>query len=108
MAAVRLFYHKVLQDDLLRPFFVDLDMARQLQKQISFMACAFGAPAEYRGKDLRTAHAGLVAERGLSERHFDAIVRHLDEALCELGVSRKLIDEVLAVLHCYRLDVLGR
>src|SRR5688572_30371485 len=60
MAAVDIFYAKVLAHDLLRPFFAGLDMQAQIRKQVAFMSWAFGGPVEYRGRDLTAAHANLV------------------------------------------------
>ena len=42
MAAVDLFYQKVTDDELTRPFFKDLDMKAQATKQVAFMTWAFG------------------------------------------------------------------
>ena len=107
MAAVDLFYKKVLADETTRPFFVGLDLAAQTQKQISFMTWAFGGPAEYRGRDLRTAHAGLV-KKGLGDAHFDAVAKHLEATLRELGVGPALIGEVLGIVGGTRNEVLNR
>lgn len=56
------------------------------------MAWALGAPVEYKGRDLRTAHAQLVRERGLSDRHFDAVAGHLGATLRELGLGDELVE----------------
>lgn len=107
-AAVGLFYEKVLADELTRPFFDGLDMEQQVRKQIAFMSWALGGPSEYRGRDLRTAHAGLVRNRGLDDRHFDAIAGHLQATLEELDVPRDLIAEALGLIASTRAEVLGR
>jgi hemoglobin len=107
MAAVELFYAKVLEDELTRPFFAGLDMEAQTRKQIAFMTWAFGGPAEYKGRDLRAAHSKLLS-RGLTEAHFDAVARHLTATLTELGVERALVDEALGIVASTRNDVLGR
>jgi hemoglobin len=107
MAAVDLFYSKVLADELTRPFFEGLDMDAQIRKQIAFMAWAFGGPEAYKGRDLTTAHDNLVRNKGLSNVHFDAVARSLEESLRELGVERSLIDEVLAIVETTRGAVLG-
>ena len=107
MAAVDLFYKKVLEDELTRPFFVGLDVQAQIKKQIAFMAWAFGGPDEFKGRDLRIAHAGLVA-RGLSDQHFDAVVRHLEDTLAELGVAQPLIAEAIAIVGSVKGQVLNR
>ena len=108
MAAVDLFYRKVLADDLTRPFFEDLEMDAQIKKQVAFMTWAFGGPATYRGRDLRTAHAKLVQQKALSDVHFDAVAKHLQATLKELGVDDGLIAEALTIVGGTRNEVLGR
>jgi hemoglobin len=107
MAAVDLFYQKVIDDQLTRPFFKDLDMKAQATKQVAFMTWAFGGPAEYKGRDLRSAHAGLV-KRGLNDQHFDAVARHLAATLRELGVADELIQEAVGIVAAQRDVVLNR
>lgn len=104
-AAVVRFYEKVMGDASLAPFFDDLDMGAQIQKQIAFMKLAFGGPNQYSGRDLRTAHKRLVA-RGLNGGHFTAVADHLESTLVELGVDRPSIDEVLGIVGKTRGDVL--
>src|SRR5215470_7116586 len=106
MAAANLFYEKVLADPLTAPFFVELDMEAQTKKQMAFLAWAFGGPEEYRGRDLRTAHAPLVT-RGLGDVHFDAVARHLQATLEELGVTKDLIAEALGIVATTRNQVLN-
>lgn len=108
MAAVDIFYQKVLDDDLTRPFFDDVDMGAQARKQIAFMSVAFGGPVEYQGRPLREAHAALVRKRGLGDAHFDAVARHLEETLRELDIDAALITEVLQVVESTRSEVLSR
>jgi hemoglobin len=107
LAAVDLFYRKVMADELTRPFFSGLDMATQSRKQVAFMTWAFGGPAEYKGRDLKAAHSSLV-RRGLGDAHFDAVARHLKATLEELGVAPPLIDEALTIVGGTRSEVLGR
>lgn len=107
MAAVDRFYEKVLDDELTRPFFEDLDMGAQSRKQVAFMTWAFGGPQEYRGRDLRAAHAKLV-QRGLTDAHFDAVARHLEDTLQELEVAPELIQKALGIVGSTRSEVLGR
>ncbi|HSC86419.1 MAG TPA: group 1 truncated hemoglobin [Polyangiaceae bacterium] len=108
MAAVDLFYKKVLSDDVTKPFFEGLDMERQIKKQIAFMTVAFGGPDEYKGRDLRSAHANLVRSKGLGDVHFDAVAKHLTDTLMELGVSQPLVDEAIGIVATTRDAVLGR
>ncbi len=106
-AAVVRFYEKVMADSSLAPFFDGLDIDKQIQKQIAFMTMAFGGPNGYSGRDLRTAHAGLV-KRGLADAHFDAVAAHLGSTLDELGVAPAMRDEAITLVAGTRSDVLCR
>src|SRR4051812_15824146 len=86
MAAVDLFYKKVLADPQTQRFFDGLDMQVQVKKQVAFMMWALGGPAEHKGRDLGEAHAKLRTQ-GLNDSHFDAVAGHLLATLRELGVS---------------------
>jgi hemoglobin len=105
-AAVVLFYEKVMSDGALAPFFEGIDFQKQIEKQIAFMTMAFEGPNGYTGRDLRTAHAGLV-RRGLSDLHFDKVAHHLAATLDELGVATAVRDEVLTIVGGTRGDVLA-
>jgi hemoglobin len=107
MAAVDLFYQKVMADELTRPFFAGLDIEAQVKKQVSFMTWAFGGPSEYKGRDLRAAHAGLV-KKGLGDAHFDAVAGHLVSTLNDLGVAPELIQEAIGIVGSQRDAVLNR
>lgn len=106
-AAVDIFYRKVLADESISHFFDNIDMDRQIAKQKSFLTMAFGGPVAYTGRDMRAAHAHLVAA-GLNDEHFDAVVGHLGETLQELNVPAELIARIGAIAESVRADVLGR
>ena len=106
-AAVIGFYERVMSDPTLAPFFDNLDMGAQIKKQIAFMTMAFAGPNRYTGRDLRTAHARLVA-RGLDDSHFDSIQVHLRSTLEELGIDDSTINEIAAIVETTRRDVLGK
>ncbi len=108
LAAVDIFYSKVMKDELLARFFEHLDMDSQGNKMVSFMAWAFGGPDEYKGRDLRIAHQGLVKNMGLNDQHFDAVATHLKSTLEELDVGNALITRVLELVGSTRNDVLDR
>lgn len=106
-AAVVRFYDKVMADPSLAGFFENLDLGAQIQKQIAFMTMAFGGPSKYTGRDLQTAHAKLVKQRGLGDAHFDAVAQHLSDTLDELGVGSDVRDEVMTIVGGTRADVLS-
>lgn len=105
--AVDIFYRKVLSDDRISRFFEGVDMDRQAAKQKAFLTMVFGGPNNYTGKDMRRAHAHLVAQ-GLNDSHFNAVVENLGETLRELGVGDAQIAEVAKIAEGARNDVLGR
>lgn len=104
-ATVVKLYEKILEDDLLSPFFGDIDIPRLRNSQTAFVMMAFGGPNNYNGEGLRKAHQPLV-DRGLSDEHFDAVAGHLADGMRELGVSNELIAEAIAVVETTRDDVL--
>jgi hemoglobin len=105
-SAVVAFYAKVMTDPNVSGFFVGYDIHALIKKQIAFMTMAFGGPSKYSGRDLRVAHAGLV-QQGLTDQHFDAIARHLQTTLDELGVDSATTTEVMAIVGQTRQHVLG-
>ncbi len=107
-AAVDLFYDKVMADERTRRFFAGIDIAAQIKKQMAFMTLAFGGPDEYKGRDLKSAHAGLVKHHGLGDVHFDAVAEHLKATLDELKVPADLVEEALTIVAGTRSQVLGR
>ena len=106
-AAVDVFYRKVLSDDSISGFFDDTDMDAQREKQKAFLTMVFGGPNEYSGKDLRTAHAKLVAD-GLNGSHFDAVAGHLQATLSELGVPENIAGEIMSIAASTKGDVLNQ
>ena len=106
-AAVDLFYRKILGDPRLKQFFDNVDMDAQRAKQKSFLTMAFGGPNNYKGKDLRAAHAGLK-KRGLNESHFNAVAQHLQATLKEFGVDAATTAEVMASAGSTKADVLNQ
>ena len=107
IAAVDIFYRKVLKDDRIKHFFDGIDMTRQSAKQKAFLTMAFGGPNKYTGEDMRKGHAHLVA-KGLNDSHFDAVMENLGATLTELKVPGELIAQAAAIAESTRKDVLGR
>jgi len=106
-AAVDIFYRKVLSDDRISAYFETVDMERQAAKQKAFLTMVFGGPSKYTGKDMRNAHAHLVA-KGLNDTHFNAVIEHLGATLKELNVPDALIGQMAAIAESTRNDVLSR
>lgn len=104
-ATVGMFYDRIMNDQSLVRYFSDLDMDKQINKQIAFMTMAFDGPHDYTGRDLRTAHARL---EGLDEAHFAAVAGHLQATLEALSVPEDLIGEVMAIVGSTKTEVLNQ
>ena len=102
-AAVDVFYGKVLADERIRAYFETVDMPRQRNKQKAFLAYVFGGPSNYKGKDMRAAHAQL----SLTGADFDAVMEHLGATLQELNVPADLIGEAAGIAMSVKDDVLN-
>ena len=85
-AATERFYHRVLEDDHLRQFFGQADMAHIRSRQVMFLSMLLGGGV-YTGKDIRAAHAEARGH-GLSDLHFDSFLKHFRAALEEVGTFR--------------------
>lgn len=107
-AVVDAFYVKVLADERVNGFFTKTNMKVQAKQQKDFLTMAFGGPNNYKGRDMATAHAKLVQDKGLNDSHFDAIVELLASTLKDFNVPDDKIAAVAAVAETVRDSVLGR
>ena len=106
-ATVIKMYDKVLDDELLAPFFENIDVDALRRSQMAFVSVAFGGPNIYTGKSMRSAHQDAVS-KGLGDVHFDRVAAHLKAAMEELSVPPALITEALAIVDSTRTDVLNK
>ena len=84
-AATERFYERVAEDQSLRPFFEQVDMARLRSRQVMFISMLLGGTV-YTGKDIYIAHAS-ARNQGLDDAHFDSFLKHFGAALHEVGVK---------------------
>jgi hemoglobin len=71
----------------------DAKLAQLKTSLTAFLAQAFGGPAKYAGKDMKTAHAGMK----ITKAEFDAMAGDLKTVLERHKVPKREIDEVLAI-----------
>lgn len=100
-AVVTRFYDLVLTDPELAPFFTEVDMAALKRHQVLLVSQVMGGPANYDGRELKTAHAGL----GIGPDDFAAVVAHLVTALKEASVPDDIIGRVGAALQATKVDI---
>lgn len=98
--AVDLFHQKLLEDDRVRRFFDDVDIAAQRIKQKSFLAMAFGGPRQQSGIE-------LISKMGLEAQHFERISAILKDTLAELKIGAAEIEEVMQVIETTREAILN-
>ena len=97
------FYEKVLADPALTGYFTDVDMTRLKRHQVLLVSQVLGGPAQYDGRDLGVAHAGL----GITTDDFNKVVEHLVEALEGAGVPADVIGRVGAALGAAQPDIVA-
>jgi hemoglobin len=92
----------VLKDDTVSHFFKETDMEKQRLHQSKFISFALGGPKQYSGQSMAKAHQGM----NLQPEHFNAIVKHLHDALAHFGVNETDIDTALTKVASLRDDIL--
>jgi len=103
-AATERFYEKVLEDDSLRHFFADTDMAHLRSRQVMFISMLLGGRV-YTGKDIHIAHAE-ARDQGLNHAHFDLFLKHFRGALEDVGVKPENAEKIMKRLESKRGSVL--
>jgi hemoglobin len=96
------FYRDVLADEIVSHFFDHTDMEKQRRHQTAFISYALGGPKQYSGRSMEKAHAGL----NLQPEQFDAIVKHLTDAIIAHGASQEDLDEALGKIATLKEAVL--
>jgi hemoglobin len=74
---VMTFYDKVLESDIVSPYFKDTDMRTLIDHQTRFVASLMGGPASYTNDHIERVHARLA----ITEEAFGESVMLLTEAL---------------------------
>lgn len=77
------FYDGVLDNDILSPYFEDVDMSQLIDHQTRFFASAMGGPASFDDNHLEKTHQGL----GIAEEAWDAVVAVLLDTLNAFNVE---------------------
>ena len=103
-AATERFYERVLEDDTLRHFFGQTDMAHLRSRQVMFISMLLGGRV-YTGRDIRDAHANS-RDQGLTDAHFDLFLKHFRAALEEVGVEPENAEKVMKPLESKRKAVI--
>jgi hemoglobin len=100
-AVVDEFMGRVARDDRINAYFINSDLPRLRGQLIAFVCAAAGGPCKYTGKDMRTAHVGML----INDAEFDALVEALKGALDHFKVPAPEQQELLGALGPLRPDI---
>ena len=92
----------VLKDPTVNHFFENTDMEKQRKHQTKFISFALGGPNQYTGSSMAKAHKGM----NLQPEHYDAITRHLSDALLHFGVSQEDVDEAISKVNTLKDNII--
>lgn len=102
-AVVDRFYELVLGDERLAGYFTGTELTPLKRHQVLLISQVMGGPAQYDGRDLKQAHAGL----DITGEDFGLVVSYLAQALNEAGVPAEIIARVGERLGEARADVVA-
>ncbi|MEZ6094352.1 MAG: group 1 truncated hemoglobin [Pirellulaceae bacterium] len=97
------FYHRVLADPLLSPFFEETSIEKLKEMQIAFFTIALGGPEPPLEVSLYESHRG----KGIRRKHLTRFVEHLVATLAEIGVEPEDAKRIYERIGTYSDEVLG-
>ncbi|HEX9856225.1 MAG TPA: group 1 truncated hemoglobin [Acidimicrobiia bacterium] len=97
------FYGDVLRSKELGPYFANVHIAGLVEHQALFMAMMMGGPASFTDEQIREVHANL----GISDEHFEEMLRLLEQALLRYDVTVEDAADVVARYRTYLPHVVG-
>jgi hemoglobin len=95
------FYERVLRDPQLLQYFEGVDLVRLKRHQVLLISQVLGGPADYEGRPLDQAHAGL----GISHDDLAAVASHLVGAMREAKVPEDVLLRAIAVVASTEPDI---
>ena len=98
------FYELVIADPQLAPYFANTDLPTLKRHQVQLISHLLGGPAEYTGRELRDAHAGL----DITPEAYALVTKHLVAALTEAGVPEDIIATLGGTLVAVEPDIVSQ
>jgi len=102
-AVVDELYRRIAGDPELAHFFDETDLRRHVMRVGVLITMVAGGPAQYRGRDMATAHQRLAIE----DHHFDLVAGHLVATLESAGADPRAADELVAIVASLRGDIVN-
>lgn len=97
------FVERVRVDARLKPFFEKTDLPH-LKTQLVLQVCAAsGGPCQYKGPDMKTAHANMDVTR----RDFNALVEVLQDSMSAQGIAFPTQNRLLALLAPMHREIIN-
>lgn len=101
---VMAFYDRVLESDVLGPYFEDIDMPSLIDHQTKFVASMMGGPASYTDDQLRQIHQPI----GIDNAAMDEMVSLFRETLRDFDFDEGDIAALVRALEARRNIVVVR
>lgn len=89
------FYDRVLESQILQPYFTNVDMRRLIDHQTKFLAQAMGGPASYTNQQLERVHRHLQINAAAFEEMHTLLRETLEDFGVEAGDIESVIDEIV-------------
>lgn len=86
------FYDKMLDSDIVAPYFDDVDMSSLVDHQTKFISQVMGGPASYTNEILEQVHRKL----GITQEAFDEMTSLLEQTLEEFDIEPEDVRSVMA------------
>ena len=97
------FYQLIMADDQLAGFFEGSDMAKLKRHQALLISQVLGGPANYDGRELNEAHAGM----DIAQDDYRKVVSYLVQTMVEVGVPPAIIMRVSEALAATESDIVA-
>ena len=97
------FYDRLLDSDVVGPYFDDVDMKRLIDHQTKFVASILGGPAEFSEVRLVQAHRHL----GIEASEFEEMARIFDVTLADHGFDEQDRKTVLSEIESRRGQIVA-
>lgn len=101
--AVERLYRRLLDDPRVSAYFTGVDIPQLKRHQVLLLSQVLGGPAQYDGRTLAAAHAGL----GITPEQYAVVGEHLVGVLQELGAPANVVEAVESVLGSVQSDVVA-
>ncbi|MGH6735621.1 MAG: truncated hemoglobin [Methyloceanibacter sp.] len=92
------FYDKVLESEVVAPYFASVDMPRLINHQTRFICSLLGGPASIPDEQIRHVHRSM----GISSAAFDQAVALFRESLHEAKLDEPDVERAVALFEAKR------